>query len=60
MKKASYLDQTVYVCYVSEDLKYALVTKNQKEKTGLFKVDTSNLTDIKEKTLKDLLKKKKI
>ncbi len=54
--EAIYNDEKVYIKLISEDEKYALVSKSKKEKTGLFKVDVVNLNNLK---LKDLHKYKK-
>jgi hypothetical protein len=54
--EAIYNDEKVYIKLISEDEKYALVSKSKKDKTGLFKVDVVNLNNLK---LKDLHKYKK-
>jgi hypothetical protein len=54
--EATYNNEKVYIKVISEDEKYALVSKSKKAKTGLFKVDVINLNNLK---LKDLHKYKK-
>ena len=54
--KAKYKGETVYIGYISEDEKYALVSKiNSGEK--IFKVDISDLEGLPQKSLKSKSKK---
>lgn len=52
-----YNGETVYIGYVSEDMKYALVSKGKYGESPIFKVDIVNLEGLPEKGLESKLKK---
>jgi hypothetical protein len=46
-KQYSYRDKEVYLVHTDEDSKYALITYDNTQLTGIFKVDMSELKPIK-------------
>ena len=56
--KAAHNGKTIYIKHVSEDIDYVLVTEDKNLKSKIFKLDVSNIENLKIKDLQKLITKR--